>query len=92
MEGFTGVGGTNRPNLLFRNEGKVVSQKHLPQLKTNIIYEHNSRSNWGDLDNDGDPDLYNDGEIFLNDGEGSFSYGNKVTNRNRSKCCMDRFK
>ncbi len=78
----TGVGGTNRPNLLFRNEGKGSFTKAPASIVTNIIYEHNSGSNWGDLDNDGDPDLYNDGEIFLNDGEGSFSYGNKVTDRN----------
>lgn len=78
----TGVGGTNRPNLLFRNMGHGTFKKVIDPIISTRIYEHNSGSNWGDLDNDGDPDLYNDGEIFLNDGEGSFSYGNKVTDRN----------
>lgn len=78
----TGVGGLNRPNLLFRNEGKGSFTKAPATIVTTKIYEHNSGSNWGDLDNDGDPDLYNDGEIFLNDGKGSFSYGKKVTDRN----------
>lgn len=78
----TGVGGLNRPNLLFRNQGKGSFTKAPATIVTTKIYEHNSGSNWGDLDNDGDPDLYNDGEIFLNDGVGSFSYGNKVTDRN----------
>ncbi len=74
--------GLNRPNLLFRNVGNGCFIKSNDSLINGRIYEHNSGSNWGDLDNDGDPDLYNDGEIFLNNGSGSFYYGAKVTDRN----------
>ena len=75
-------GGLNRPNLLFRNDGNGNFNKTTESIVTSKIYEHNSGSNWADLDNDGDPDLYNDGEIFLNDGSGSFYYGKNVTDRN----------
>ncbi|MEA1887468.1 MAG: CRTAC1 family protein [Bacteroidota bacterium] len=78
----TGVGGLNRPNLLFRNLGKGSFIKSHDPIISSKIYKHNSGSNWGDLDNDGDPDLYNDGELFLNDGSGSFYYGTSVTDRN----------
>jgi len=68
----TGVGGLNRPNLLFKNMGHGKFSKVSDSIFSTKIYNHNSGSNWADLDNDGDPDLYNDGEIFLNNGLGSF--------------------
>ncbi len=74
--------GFNRPNLLFRNlgNGRFIGIKD--SLIASTIYKHNSGSNWGDLDNDGDPDMYNDGELFINDGSGAFYPGRKVTDRN----------
>jgi len=78
----TGVGGLNRPNLLFTNKGEGYFKLYEDGLLSSKIYKHNSGSNWGDLDNDGDPDLYNDGQIFLNDGTGKFVKGQQVTERN----------
>lgn len=77
----TGVGGTNRPNLLFTNKGAGQFELYEDGLLSSIIYKWNDGSNWGDLDNDGDPDLYNEGEIFLNDGTGKFVRGQRVTDR-----------
>ena len=77
----TGVGGTDRPNLLFRNEGDGVFTKTQDSVISNKIYKWNPGNNWADLDNDGDPDLFNEGEIILNDGRGSFSRGPVINGR-----------
>lgn len=77
----TGVGGMNRPNLLFRNEGDGIFIKSNDSVISSKIYKWNPGNNWADLDNDGDPDLFNEGEITLNDGNGSFSRGPVINGR-----------
>jgi hypothetical protein len=73
---LTGGGsGKNRPNLLYRNERNGNFTKITEGILANKIYETNPGNNWGDFDNDGDWDLFNHGEIFVND---SFGYAEKV--------------
>lgn len=78
----TGVNkGTDRPNLLFRNEGHGIFTKASDPAISSRIYKWNSGCNWADIDNDGDPDMCNEGEVFLNDGTGSFTIGTRFTER-----------
>jgi hypothetical protein len=78
----TGINkGTDRPNLLFRNEGNGKFSKSNDPVITSKIYKWNPGNNWADLDNDGDPDLFNEGEVTLNNGDGSFSSGAVVNER-----------
>lgn len=69
---FESVGsGRNRPNLLYRNDGDCRFTKITTGILPQTLYETNPGNNWGDFDNDGDWDLFNHGELFINDGSGS---------------------
>ncbi|MEN8201424.1 MAG: CRTAC1 family protein [Bacteroidota bacterium] len=69
---FKSVGsGKNRPNLLYRNEGNCRFTKVTEGILAQTIYETNHGNNWGDFDNDGDWDLFNQGNLFVNAGDGS---------------------
>jgi len=72
-----GSGGKNRPNLLYRNDRNFRFEKISKGVIAESVYETNPGSNWGDADNDGDWDLYNHGELFLNDGFGNFEKSKK---------------
>jgi hypothetical protein len=65
------------PNRLFRNMGNFIFQDVSAQAGVN--YAGTSKvSSWGDIDNDGDPDLYvgnrdeND-VLYINQGDGTFT-------------------
>jgi hypothetical protein len=77
----------NEKNLLYKNEGAGVFTK----ITTNeTVTDNNSSmsSSWGDVDNDGDLDLFvaNAGyfqelenELYINNGDGSFSKAENTT-------------
>jgi N-acetylneuraminic acid mutarotase len=77
-----GTTGKNRPNLLYRNERNCRFTKISKGILAETIYETNPGSNWGDVDNDGDWDLFNHGELYLNEGYGNFEIApDKISNR-----------
>lgn len=65
------------PNRLYRNKGGMIFEE--VSQNAGVKYAGNSRvSAWGDIDNDGDPDLYlgnrNEPDIlYINQGDGTFS-------------------
>ena len=82
---FPEAAGENRPNLLYRNDRNLNFTKITEGILANKIYETNPGNNWGDFDNDGDWDLFNHGEIFVNDG---FGYAEEViTINNEDEFC-----
>ena len=68
----TGLGGQNRPNLVYKNERNFQFTKIRDGILATKIYNTNPGNNWGDADNDGDWDLFNHGELYINDGFGNF--------------------
>ena len=65
------------PNRLYRNMGNFIFQDVSAQAGVN--YSGTSKvSSWGDIDNDGDPDLYvgnrdEDDVLYINQGDGTFT-------------------
>ncbi len=65
------------PNRLYRNMGNFIFQDVSAQAGVN--YAGTSKvSSWGDIDNDGDPDLYvgnrdEDDVLYINQGDGTFT-------------------
>lgn len=83
---FTGaVYGKNRPNLVYRNERNSRFVKITEGILATKIYNTNPGNNWGDFDNDGDWDLFNHGELFVNDGFGNIEQ--VITINNKSEFC-----
>ena len=80
---FTGaVNGKNRPNLVYRNERNSRFVKISEGILATKIYNTNPGNNWGDFDNDGDWDLFNHGELFVNDGFGNIEQVITINNKN----------
>ena len=63
--------GNNRPNLIYRNERNCRFTKIEQGILAEKRYDTNPGNNWGDFDNDGDWDLFNHGEIYVNGGFGN---------------------
>ena len=65
------------PNRLYRNMGNFIFEDVSTQAGVN--YAGTSKvSSWGDIDNDGDPDLYignrdEDDVLYINQGDGTFT-------------------
>lgn len=73
--------GRHRKNLLYSNQGGGIFIKDTCSGLSDVVYEHNSGSTFGDIDNDGDPDLYNYGKLYLNNGKGKYHLAQEVTDR-----------
>jgi len=82
----TGLNGKNRPNLVYRNERNLRFTKINKGILATKIYVTNPGNNWGDADNDGDWDLFNHGELYVNDGFGNFEISPKVISNKHEFC------
>jgi hypothetical protein len=82
----TGLGGTNRPNLVYKNERNFQFTKIRNGILATKIYNTNPGNNWGDADNDGDWDLFNHGELYINDGFGNFEISPDLISSKKEVC------
>ena len=82
----TGLNGTNRPNLVYKNERNFRFTKIRNGILATKRYYTNPGNNWGDVDNDGDWDFYNHGELYINDGYGNFEISPDTINDKQEYC------
>lgn len=82
----TGLGGQNRPNLVYKNERNFQFTKIRDGILATKIYNTNPGNNWGDADNDGDWDLFNHGELYINDGFGNFEISPDLISGKKEFC------
>jgi hypothetical protein len=78
--------GQNRPNLVFKNERDLRFLKVSDGILATKVYTKNPGNNWGDADNDGDWDLFNHGELYLNDGFGNFAISPDIISYEEEYC------
>jgi hypothetical protein len=82
----TGLNGQNRPNLVYKNERNLRFKKITEGILAEKEYVTNPGNNWGDADNDGDWDLFNHGELYVNDGFGNFEISPNVISNKHEDC------
>lgn len=82
----TGLNGKNRPNLVYKNERNLRFEKITEGILAEKKYVTNPGNNWGDADNDGDWDLFNHGELYVNDGFGNFEISPNVISNKHEYC------
>jgi hypothetical protein len=72
--------GTNQPNRLYRNEGNGTFTRITGQVFDTDVFTFSRTASWGDIDNDGDLDLYVGVQstaftdrLYQNNGDGTFT-------------------